>query len=391
MTLRKISNPPPPPQLPTASTSSASSAPSSTPAPADMLPPLFQTPLHTHGRYIHSPSHQHVKLCSINWYGGSDILFVPSGLDVRHRSHIAQTMRSMGFNSVRLPYSDELVLKNPLIPAHLLSANRDLQGLRALEVFAAVVAACTSAGLGVVVNNHITQAGWYDGKNLCDASWKNDHLGPFCRVRQTEEQWISHWVAIMEPLLADPLVIGCDLRNEPRGLWGTTSWAGWRRAATRCADRLHALNPDWLMFVEGLGSANDCSGARRDPVALAIPHRVVYSVHVFAWSGWGDMAPFSRRPYPGFVLQMRKNWAFLLEDDVAPVWVAEMGVPDTPGKGDTHYWGNLMKWLRACGADWGYWAINPRKPRENELETWGLVRDDWESVVDDYRMEGLRG
>ena len=316
--------------------------------------------------------------------------FVPSGLDVRHRLSIAQTIRSLGFNSVRLPYSDELVLSNPLIPSHFLAANTDLQGKRALDVYEAVARACTAAGLAVVTNNHITAAGWCDGKNLCDASWRNDHLGPFCRVRQSEEDWISHWVTLMTRLKDDPGVVGCDLRNEPRGLWGTTSWGAWARAATRCADRLHELNPDWLMFVEGTGSANDCSGARREPVTLRVPNRVVYSVHVFAWSGWGDMSPFSKRPYPGFVLQMEKNWGFLLKDDVAPVWVAEMGAPDTPSRGDRHYWENLMRWLRHCGADWGYWAINPRKPQGNELERWSLVRDDWETVVEDYRMEGMR-
>jgi endoglucanase len=353
---------------------------------------LFLAPLSTRGRYIYDAKGTRIKLCSVNWYGGSDELFVPSGLDIRHRSLIAQRIRSMGFNSVRLPYSDEMVLSNPLIPASLLSANADLFGLRALDVFEAVVVALTDAGLGVVINNHITQAGWCDGKNLCDASWSNSHLGPFCRVRQTEEQWMSHWAVLMSRpgILHNPRVIGCDLRNEPRGIWGTTSWSRWSRAASRCGDRLHELNPDWLIIVEGLGSANDCSGARREPVILSVPQKLVYSVHVFSWSGWGDMDPYSKRAYPGFVLSMQKNWAYLLEEDIAPVWVGEMGAPDTPTPGDTHYWDNLMRYLEFVDADWGYWALNPRKPHLNELETWSLVRDDWETIVDDYRMQSLR-
>ena len=372
-----------------ASTSTTPTPP--TPSTPTMQDDLFTPPLRTSGRYIVDANNVRLKLASVNWYGGSDELFVPGGLDVRPRAEIAQLIRSLGFNSVRLPYSDELVLTNPLIPASLLAANPDLQGRRALDVYVAVAEACAGAGLAVIANNHITAAGWCDGMNPCDAGWSNAALGPLCRVRQTEEQWIGNWATLMARLRACPRVVGCDLRNEPRGLWGTVTWAAWARAAARAADKLHEINPDWLMFVEGIASANDCSGARANPVALRVPDRVVYSVHVFSWSGWGSMNPYSRRPYPGFVLAMHRKWGYLLEENIAPVWVGEMGGPDTPSEGDMHYWRNLMKYLETMDVDFGYWAINPRKPHENELERWSLVRDDWETVVDDYRMQAMRG
>ena len=186
------------------------------------------------------------------------------------------------------------------------------------------------------------------------------------------------------------LVVGCDLRNEPRGLWGTTSWSAWARAAQKCGNELLKRNKDWLIIVEGIGSANDCSGARKEPVQLMEPHRLVYSVHVFSWSGWGSMDPYSRRPYPAFVLAMQKKWAYLLTEDIAPVWVAEIGNTNGPTKGDLHYWNNLMQFLEHVDADWGYWALNPRKPKDNVVETWGLIKDDWKTVVEDYRMESLR-
>jgi endoglucanase len=135
--------------------------------------PLYQPPLHTSGRYIVDATARRFKLLSVNWYGGSDELFVPGGLDVRPRQDIANLIRSLGFNSVRLPYSDEMVLRNPIIAPSLLVANPDLVGMRAIVAFVAVVEACTDAGLAVVINDHITQAGWCDGKNLCDAGWSN--------------------------------------------------------------------------------------------------------------------------------------------------------------------------------------------------------------------------
>jgi aryl-phospho-beta-D-glucosidase BglC (GH1 family) len=355
-----------------------------------MHDPLFQPPLRTSGRYIIDAAGRRFKLLSVNWYGGSDELFVPGGLEVRPRADIARLIRSMGFNSVRLPYSDEMVVSNPLVAPAQLAANPDLVGMRAVDVFSAVVTACTDAGLAVIVNDHITQAGWCDGRNLCDSGWSNSHLGPLCRVRQTEDQWLDNWETIMRRFVHNPRVVGVDLRNEPRGVWGTQNWKPWAKAATRAGERLLALNRDWLIIVEGIKSANDLSGAKKQPVTLSVPNRVVYSVHVFAWSGWAHLSPYSSRPYPGFVLAMMRNWAWLLKDNIAPVWISEMGASREPGKGDQHYWGNLMKYLETVDADFGYWAINPRKPHENEQEYWALVEDDWETVVDDFRLQGMR-
>ena len=84
------------------------------------------------------------------------------------------------------------------------------------------------------------------------------------------------------------------------------------------------------------------------------------------------------------------NWAWLLERNIAAVWVAEIGISQQPRDGDKHYWANLMKHLETVDADFGYWAINPRKPHKNEKEYWALVEDDWETVVDDFRLEGMR-
>lgn len=354
------------------------------------MEPVCHPPLHTQGRHIVDSRGTRFKLASINWYGGSDELFVPGGLDTQHRSSIASLIRHMGFNSVRLPYSDEMVISNPVIPDHLLAANKDLCGQHALDVFTAVVKALADAGLAVIVNNHITHATWFTGMNLCDASWHNEYLGPFCRIRQTEEEWIQHWETIMAPLVDMPLVIGCDLRNEVHGFWGTMTWNMWANAAEKASERLLAMQPKWLMVIEGVSSANDLPGAKARPVKLSLPGRLVYSAHVYSWSGWGGGTSYSKRSYESFAAEMQKNWGFLLEEDTAPVWVGEFGVPDDPGDGDAHYWRNLMRYLRESDADFGYWALNPRKPHLNEKEHYGLVEDDWKTPVEDYRLRDMR-
>jgi aryl-phospho-beta-D-glucosidase BglC (GH1 family) len=150
------------------------------------------------------------------------------------------------------------------------------------------------------------------------------------------------------------------------------------------------MNPDWLIIVGGTESGNDLSGVARRPVVLEVPDRVVYSAHVYAWSGWGSLeGRYSKRPYPSFVQSMRHNWAYLVEENIAPVWVGEFGAPQRPGVGDANYWDNLLRYLKAIDADFGYWALNPRKPKDNETEGYRLLEDDWTTPVLDYRMKDM--
>ncbi|KAK0657507.1 glycoside hydrolase superfamily [Cercophora newfieldiana] len=350
----------------------------------------FELPLRTKGRDIVDQKSRRFKLASVNWYGASDELFIPGGLDVRHRNDIAELIRNLGFNSVRMPYSDEMVMSNPHILPHLLTANPDLIGLRALDIFEAVVLALTEAGIAVIVNDHITSATWCCGADPCDAGWANDHLGPLCRVRQTEDDWIEHWKTVMERFVNNPLVIGADLRNEVRGVWGTMTWDRWATAAEKAGNALLKMNPDWLIVVGGTESSNDLAGAGERPVKLDVDNRVVYSAHVYAWSGWGSMGGrYAKRSYPSFVKSMRQNWGYLVEGNLAPVWIGEFGAPDKPSEGDANYWQNLMRYLKAIDADFGYWAINPRKPKENAKESYALVEDDWNTPVLDYRMKDM--
>ncbi|KAJ5706629.1 hypothetical protein N7488_006430 [Penicillium malachiteum] len=357
----------------------------------------FTPPFHTQGRHIKDARGNIIKLASINWYGASDIDFVPGGLEVRHRDEIARLIRALGFNSVRLPYADELVHRNPLVNQSKIAANLDLiiDGLSppALDVYHAVVESLTAAGLLVIVNNHITTATWCCGINPCDLDWSNSWFGGelICPVPQTEERWIRNWETIMRPLVSNELVLGADLRNEVRGLWGTMHWGDWVTAAERASERLLTLNPNWLMIVEGISSANDLSGVRSRPVRLSVADRVVYSAHVYKWSGWGSLSTFSGRTYEGFTEEMRKNWAYLIEEDIAPVWVGEIGTSESPSEGDKNYWRHLMRALGTVDASWGYWALNARKAW-GEWESYGLVGDewDWETVRWDYRLEDLQ-
>ena len=249
-----------------------------------------------------------------------------------------------------------------------------------------MVRSLTEAGLAVIVNNHITQARWCSDGYPCDLIWKNSDLGPLCPVRQTEEDWIQNLLTVMEPHINQPLVVGVDLRNEVRGTSGGLLWDAWATAAEKASERLHRLQPDRLMIVEGVQWANNIKGARARPVRLTHPRKLVYSSHVYGWSGWGSLVPCWYRTYKSFADDMDRNWEYLRQTDTAPVWVGEFGNPSSPSRRDYHYWMNLMRYLGESDADLAYWAINPRKPGSNDVESYGLLHDDGQTPVYDYRL-----
>ena len=127
-------------------------------APASM----FEAPSRTQERELLDARNVSILLQSINWYGASDIGFIPGGLSVRHRDDMAGLIWRMGSNSVRLPYSDRMIRRNSVVLEHMLSANRDLadQGARALPVYLAIFRKLTAASIFVILNSHITLAIW---------------------------------------------------------------------------------------------------------------------------------------------------------------------------------------------------------------------------------------
>src|SRR5258708_36943701 len=79
-----------------------------------MLPAL---PLATTSRWIVDANGARVKLVSVNWYGAESPDFVVGGLDRAPLAAIAATIHRLGFNSVRLPWSNELYETNPIVAA----------------------------------------------------------------------------------------------------------------------------------------------------------------------------------------------------------------------------------------------------------------------------------
>ena len=346
-------------------------------------------PLRTQGRYIVDSRGVRVKLASVNWYGASDTRKVVGGLDTARLSDIVAAIQTIGFNSVRLPFADQL-LRDRALDAQAVTANPELAGLTPLEVYDRVVEALTGAGLLVILNNHSSRFMWCCGLDS-DGLW----YGP----DQTETAWIEDWVQIVRRYRDNPRVVAADLRNEVRipswnplmiPTWNGPS-AAWRPAAEKAGARVLAENPNLLVVVEGVNFPRDhLKGVRSNPVRLPVPDRLVYAAHNYGYIGPGlTGTKYGEMDWPAYERQMTEEWGYVVDENqpwTAPVWVSEFGT----GPAASMWWTNIVRYLRERDLDFAYWALNPGPKASGEDEPFGLLQRDWRTPLDDARVRDLR-
>ncbi len=312
------------------------------------------------------------------------------GLQTRPLDSIAQEIRSLGFNAVRLPWSNELVEHDPVVPARALTANPALEGLHALDVLDRVVAALTGRGVMVILDNHNSDAEWCCGRDGNEL-WYN--------ARYPESSWIADWKAMARRYRHDPLVVGVDLRNEPRirATWGGPPATDWHAAAERGGNAVLGVNPNLLVIVEGVAYASNLSGVDSLPVTLDVPDRVVYEAHDYAW-----FEPHAS--YDEWVSKITPHWGYLVTGPrPRPLWIGEFGTCYTrPGcvhsddpKAYGSWFTDLTRYIRAHSVDWSYWAINGTqttgaKRTFGAVEGYGVLDSTWSAPSSREHMQALR-
>jgi len=227
-------------------------------------PGATQSPIgywHTSGNRIVDAHGHSVRIAAVNWFGMENLYFVPAGLDRQPLDTILARVRSFGFNTIRLPFSNQMVESNPIVRAHL-NANPNLRGLHALEILDRIVAAAGLHDLRIILDNGRSSAGTYPQEN-----------GLWYTKRYPEQSWIRDWVELAQRYEGNPTVVGVDLRNEPHtagpGPWSLQAYlhqgatwgpyrgiedkaTDWRLAAERAGNAVLAVNPLLLIIVEGL-------------------------------------------------------------------------------------------------------------------------------------------
>lgn len=335
-------------------------------------------PLHTQGQYIVDSNGYRVRLNAFNWYGTESTDYVVSGLQAQPLSSIVSTIQSMGFNAVRLPWSNQMYESNPVVGNYALTANPSMEGENALTIFDQVISALTNAGIMVILDNHSSDAMWCCG-NDNDTLWYNSNY--------PETSWIADWQGIVARYDSNPYVIGVDLRNEPRvnATWGGSSSTDWHAAAQRGGNAVLGVDSNMLIFVEGISYAGDLSGVSSLPITLNVSNRVVYEAHDYGYwySGLTGKSDYESKINP--------KWGYLITGtNPQPFWIGEFGTCNTAdtcvsssSNTDNGYWfGLITGYLRAHNVDWSYWAINGTTDSDHgggfgSVESYGVLNTSW--------------
>jgi len=302
---------------------------------ASLLPAGF---LSTNGSQIVDASGNNVRVASIGWYGtdgpaGSAL----QGLWTVSYATILQSIKDDGFNTVRIPWSNA-DLHTPFAGTNALggvdwSKNGDLQGLTTLQVFQKIVGAAGQIGLKVIFDHHTDDGSggqqpnglWIDKGPGTDGT---DGAGVTGTVDAARFQ--ADWVEFAKTFAGNSTVAGFDLDNEPHGAsWGGGGATDIHKMFTDVGNAIQAVDPGALIIGEPSQDYNGASpegdvtmaSITGNPVVLGIANKMVYSVHEYP----GSITGLTVDSGSGLVQQMNHAWGDVVKNNVAPVWIGEMG------------------------------------------------------------------
>ena len=334
---------------------------------------------HTSGNRILDSGNQPVRIAGVNWFGFETGTYVVHGLWTRDYRSMLDQIKAEGFNTVRLPYSNQMFDAGSMPNSIDFSGgkNADLAGRTPIEAMDRIIAYAGSISLKVILDRHRPDSG------AQSALWYTS--------RYSEARWIADWKMLAARYAGNTTVIGADLHNEPHdpATWGDGNQAtDWRLAAERAGNAILSVNPNWLIIVEGVectsGECNWWGGNLRragsSPVRLDVPNRLVYSPHDYPNDVFAQ--PWLRHPnFPANLpAHWDANWGYVFKQGTAPVLLGEFGTK-LNDESDRQWLTTLTGYLRHSaqfGADsisWTYWSWNP-----NSGDTGGILNDDWTTV-----------
>lgn len=357
--------------------SNSAAGAASFPPPTNPLPSSTGM-LHTEGARIVDAEGNAVRLAGINWFGLETGNYALHGLWTRSLASFLDQIAALGFNSIRVPFSNQLFDATSTPNSIDFNQNSDLEGLSGLEILDRLIDEARARDLRIVLDRHHPSA------NAPTDLWFDDRYG--------EQRWIDDWVMLAERYSGDPTLIGFELHDGPSdpATWGDGSVNDWRAAVERAGNAILAANSELLIFVSGIETVGttaafggeNLSAAGADPVQLAVANRVVYTAHDFSASvsrqAWFDAADYPQN----LPATWDSLWGYLARDEIAPVYVSAFGTRlDTPE--DRQWLAALVEHLNDRQVSFAFWCLNP-----NSGDTGGLLLDDW-MTVDEQKLEAL--
>jgi endoglucanase len=357
-----------------------------TPAPTTTTtrPTMPSSGLATSGRRIVDRNGREVILQGVNWFGFETGNELVHGLWNRDYVDHLRQIRSLGYNTLRLPFSLQSVRSTRTVtPDTSNGKNAALAGKTPLQALDVIVAEAGRQGLYVILDNHSTT--------------NDSYMHPFWYGNGfTEDDWVATWEMLARRYANQANVIAADLKNEPHGkvsengsTWGEGGQNDWHRAATRAGNAVLAVASHWLILVEGIERpvpggtleqnwwGGNLEGVRTKPVVLNVPNRVVYSPHeygpgVYAQPWFSDPATMAEK----LDARWQAGWGYIVDQNIAPVLIGEFGAKNFDTSSTEGRWMNqLIDYMIAKRMSWTYWSWNP-----NSGDTGGILNDDWTTV-----------
>lgn len=330
-----------------------------------------------------------VRLTGVNWFGFETAMMAPHGLWARDCKSMLMQIKSLGFNSVRFPWSNGMLREGKSIKIDSYGTDpytgvSPMNGIEKnfttpIQLLEQIIAYCQELNLKVILDSHARKADNYMGETI----WYDESC--------SEQQWIDDWIYLVSRFKDYDCFVACDLDNEPHGklagatsaTWGNSNPAtDWNKAAERCGNAILSVNPNMLIMVEGVEAYQNTSywwggnlqGAKDFPVVLTKPSQLVYSPHEYGPTVFNQLW-FSDPTFPSNLPPLWDNYfGYLYNSKISHLYVGEFGIKELGGKDEI--W--IKKWLEYMGANysWAFWCWNP-----NSGDTGGILDDQWKSVV----------
>ncbi len=402
--------------------------------------------LHAKGSRLYDKNGNEVWLTGANWFGMNCSENAPHGLYAADVDKFLSNVADRGINVIRFPISTELIVSwmegtpNPVSsvqasyspPTDIIgedgsvtpagaygNINRELAEAdgktlkNSEDIFDVILAKCKKYGIKAFIDIHSPDAN----------NSGHDYELWYGKAGVTTQVWIDSLVWMADKYKNDDTLIGFDLKNEPHGKRGysadvpeklakwddSTDENNWAYAATTCANAILEVNPNALIFIEGVeqypktdkGYTYDTPDIWDAPADVSpwygawwggnlrgvkdypiVPDsgtsQIVYSPHDYGPSvyaqTWFDKDFTEQTLLDDYWYD---TWAYIGDQEIAPLLIGEWG-GHMDGT-DNQKWMELLRdYMLKNHINHTFWCLNP-----NSGDTAGLLGYDfyeWDEV-----------
>ena len=405
--------------------------------------------LHAVGSRLYDENGNEVWLTGANWFGFNCSENCAHGLYATDCDAFLSSVAEKGINLIRFPISTELIyswMKGSPNAVSSVQASysppKDVVGedgtvtkagtygninkdfvlddgktlKDSMQIFDVVMQKCKKYGIKAMIDIHSPDAN-NSGHNYELWFGKETAAGS---TMVTTDVWMDTLTWLADKYKNDDTIVGFDLKNEPhgkRGYTGTTcpstiaKWDGskdennWAYASTQCANKILAVNPNALIFIEGVeqypktakGNTYDTPdiwqasadvspwfgawwggnlrGVKDFPVKPdSGTSQIVYSPHDYGPSVYAQ-SWFNKDFTTQTLLDdyWYDTWAYINAENIAPLLIGEWG--GYMDGGDNQKWMELLRdYMINHHISHTFWCLNP-----NSGDTGGLLSYDFKT------------